>query len=510
MRRPWPYAIVAAVVLLAVAPVHAACKSSCTEELRACRAGCAGRHGGARRRCAQACGDASTCSAPGNRLRLGGIVVNECTTDAAGLTTFRQKLVSRRGNCDLETVMELPPVGPMPDPLRPVLGVGLCRLYGDFRNGNGSLLFGRFQRLAALPDASAIVFEVTSGDSSLPPATPALPEEGIFIARPDGTERRRLGDASRVPPSIAIVDPAGRVSFLGNDGYVFSVSPNSRLIAFVDVVPDERGALTRQLFVLDVRSGTRTQLTRAPMLPGGPETCCAGFADDRTVVFFDGSIGAPARVNVDGTQTPEAIPLRAPQGSRVLPQFGIAGRGAAKLLRVSLPDVPPAKTYPGSEVVSELFTLDGARVVQITNFRYPDTVGFALGRGRVHFTTSADPLRTNPSGTCQLFSARAFGGDLRQVTRFHDDGRVSVGCAGGVETRCAFSGGGSQDPRTGFLGFVSQCDPFGRNPYGDQVFSIRADGSALRQLTSFRGREILPDGSVHVELGGPIVQAVTY
>src|SRR5262245_13664472 len=122
----------------------AVCKSTCTEELRACRTGCAAQSGGARRRCVQACRDASTCSAPGNRLRLGAIVVNECKTDAAGLTTFTQKLVSRRGNCDVETVMELPTVGPMPDPLQPLLGVGLCRLYGDRRTGNGSLLFGRF------------------------------------------------------------------------------------------------------------------------------------------------------------------------------------------------------------------------------------------------------------------------------------------------------------------------------------------------------------------------------
>jgi hypothetical protein len=436
--------------------------------------------------------------------------VNECTTDAAGLTTFRQKLVARRGNCDPVTIMELPAVGPTPDPLVPVLGVGLCRQYGDFRTGNGSLLFGRFQRLAALPDASAIVFEVTSKLSSLPSATPALPEEGIFFARPDGTGRRRLGDASRVRLSTAVPDPASPrgVSYVGSDNVAFGVSPNSKLIAFVDLIADPAGELTRQLFVLDINSTERRQITRLPPTPiGSMETCCPRFADDRTVVFFDGSSGSRARVKTDGSGL-EALSTEALPGSRILPQFEVFRGATSSVLTVSLPAVMPAKTYPGGEVVNEIFTLNGSAFLQLTNFRYPDTRAFAFGRGRAFFMASANPLGTNPTENCQLFSINPRHGQLRQLTRFHDEERMNAGCGGVVAgAACTITSGGSQDRETGFIGFASQCDLFGRNPYGEQIFSIRPDGSGLRQITSFRGRELLPDGSVHVELSGPVIQA---
>ena len=43
------------------------------------------------------------------------------------------------------------------------------------------------------------------------------------------------------------------------------------------------------------------------------------------------------------------------------------------------------------------------------------------------------------------------------------------------------------DRRTGAVTFTSDCDPVGRNPSGEQVFSMRPDGSGLRQLTTARG-----------------------
>ena len=181
----------------------------------------------------------------------------------------------------------------------------------------------------------------------------------------------------------------------------------------------------------------------------------------------------------------------------------------SRLLTVTLPGVTPAKTYPGGEVVNEIFTLKGSQFLQLTNFGYPDTRALIFGRDRAFFMASANPLGTNPTENCQLFSINLLHEELRQLTRFHDEGRVNVGCNGdtGIAGAACTTAGGSQDRKTGFISFGSQCDPFGRNPYGEQIFSIRPDGSGLRQISSFRGREFLPDGSLHVELGGPTAQA---
>jgi hypothetical protein len=63
-----------------------------------------------------------------------------------------------------------------------------------------------------------------------------------------------------------------------------------------------------------------------------------------------------------------------------------------------------------------------------------------------------------------------------------------------------------QDRETRMLLFASNCDPFGTNPNGGQIFAMRPDGSRLRQLTHARGAVgnlIDPDGDFEVELPGP-------
>ena len=62
---------------------------------------------------------------------------------------------------------------------------------------------------------------------------------------------------------------------------------------------------------------------------------------------------------------------------------------------------------------------------------------------------------------------------------------------------------GGVDPATGTLLFWASCDPFGTNPYGDQLFAIRVDGTHLRQLTHARGLGTEPDGTVSTENIGP-------
>ena len=60
------------------------------------------------------------------------------------------------------------------------------------------------------------------------------------------------------------------------------------------------------------------------------------------------------------------------------------------------------------------------------------------------------------------------------------------------------------DPITGTVLFASSCDPVGGNPFGEQLFAMRPDGTGLRQLTNARGMTTDPDGTVHVELPGPV------
>jgi hypothetical protein len=154
-----------------------------------------------------------------------------------------------------------------------------------------------------------------------------------------------------------------------------------------------------------------------------------------------------------------------------------------------------------------LFLIDGKNLVQLTNLGRSDT-GFQGGfitRGRVLFTGSANPSGGNPAEICQLFSVSKHGGDLRQLTHLPSDGRPSNGCAFAFETACSISPlFMAMDPITGTVLFTSSCDPVGRNPFGDQLFAMRPDGTGLRQLTNVRGMTTDPDGTVHVQLPGPV------
>ena len=124
---------------------------------------------------------------------------------------------------------------------------------------------------------------------------------------------------------------------------------------------------------------------------------------------------------------------------------------------------------------------------------------------RAFFTASADPLGTNPTQNCQLFSVDVLGANLRQVTHFQQGGHPEGGCVPDLGTPLSpppgcVTGDLRQDPVTGAIVFVSQCDPFGANPYGAQIFAMRPDGTGLRQLTHLRGFVTEADGTDTVEL----------
>jgi hypothetical protein len=155
--------------------------------------------------------------------------------------------------------------------------------------------------------------------------------------------------------------------------------------------------------------------------------------------------------------------------------------------------------------MTEIFFFDGKALLQLTKFRRADTGDPALTPDgqRVIFAASADPFGTNPSGTCELFSISTLGTGLRQLTHFSQPEYSVNGCLQLNPPGCRVLPDGLE-PATGTLVFYSSCDPFGTNPYGDQIFAIRPDGTRLRQLTHARGLVTEADGTVSAENIGPI------
>jgi cysteine-rich repeat protein len=460
-----------------------ACHSTCTEQLKACRQTCPGA-GPARRECRAACAARSTCTAPGAPIRTLAYVVTECTRDPQGRSSLKQKLLIRHGNCDPLPAVALDEAPPQPDPS------GLCRGYGEGRFGIAAQGLGLLQRLAVLPDGSGVVFEVTSLQVPLL-ALRRPPEEGFFFVRANGKGLRRLGPASRLSPwQPPIVQPLRAPDF-------FPVSPDGRKIALQDLGPDRAGHDVPQLFLLDTRSGERRQLTHQSNPDPDGALCCAQFLNSRTILFHMPPGGPAFTVKTDGKRPEKELPvLMLPGGGSVIKSFEVSGARPHALF-VYFP-TPPAR--------GEEFLLDGKNFVQLTNFGRLDTSDGFVHRGRVLFSASANLRGENPHEICQLFSVNTRGADLHQVTHLPWDGRPSNGCfsGGGRPTSCNIRQLGTfLDPITGTALFQSSCDPLGANPFGEQLFAMRLDGTGLRQLTNARGMTTDPDGTIRVELPGP-------
>ncbi|MGE5191018.1 MAG: hypothetical protein ACM3U2_00860, partial [Deltaproteobacteria bacterium] len=104
------------------------------------------------------------------------------------------------------------------------------------------------------------------------------------------------------------------------------------------------------------------------------------------------------------------------------------------------------------------------------------------------------------------------GSELRQLTFFRESaGQATNGCASTAPPngcRIDFGPHPSQNPNSGTIFFESNCDPFGLNPNGWQVFAMQPDGSDLQQLTNARGLFLGANNTVEVEtvdrfLNGP-------
>jgi len=483
----------------APAAIAGSCQKSCGREVAACRrAECSGLAGDARRRCAEGCRARSTCTAPGAAIRTLAYVVTECRSDRAdsqGRSSFAQKLMVRRGNCDPVTIKEFRQ-DPVPDP------AGICRLFGTARVGTYSVLAGLFQRIGVLPDGTGVVFEVTDEFSIYPLLTPDASDadKGIFFVHADGSGLRRLGAATH-----ATTFTDGSINEI-----VFSVSPDQRTIAFSDFGPGADGLPALQIFTLDLASGERRQLTQLIIRVASgnlPPVGFPSFIDDRTIVFAvqddSGAGQASYSVRTDGSDLRALPSLIAISGASVVPRFDVT-RGGTHTAAVSVQGQPMDPLPPlNSDLVREIFLFDHDNALQLTSLHHYDTHLPVLARGRVFFISSADPLGTNAERICQIFSTDLLGSHLRQLTRFEDQGRPSSGCTFVLGTACTITTGIRADPASGAIVFTANCDPFGTNPYGDQGFAMRADGSGLRQLTALRGMQTFPDGSILVELLGP-------
>jgi len=434
-------------------------------------------------------------------------IVTECRI-ADDTVDVHQELRIQRGEGVPLTVAELD-VGPLDGSLRvlfpfssvPPQEVDLstaCRRLGQIRLGSHSVFFFYLQDVAVSPDGSGIVFEITDNFSPLPPGLLPADRRGIFFVRADGSGLRRIGDA-RTEPSF-VLEAAVNVR-------AFAFSPDGRSVTFIDHGPGPDGELSPQVVVVDLRDDRRRTLTRLPAGPPAtrfPSTCCASFVDGDTLSFSSTSnpVGLNPRgefllftIERDGTGLSTVDPLRT-SGDVVSPLFAIPGaQPGVAILEVSV---------PGARPVPEVFFFDEEKnVLQLTALGKPDTISALLGtdRATVFFPASADPVGLNPSGNCQIFAIPTVGGSTRQLTDFRETEVSTFGCLFSPARGCAI-GSVFQDPYNDTLVFHSSCDPLGTNPFGDQVFAMRTDGTGLRQLTDTRGMSN-ENGIEIVELPGP-------
>jgi hypothetical protein len=279
---------------------------------------------------------------------------------------------------------------------------------------------------------------------------------------------------------------------------------------------------TEQIFLLDLDEPPGQNKRQLTGLDGreSPDRCCELFLDKASGFnAFPGfyltyhAQNQVWGVRKDGTEksvSPLTVTIdpAAESGRRVAYQPE-ATPPPRQLMWV--PVLPPTGNVLQRSAV-EVFWVDGRAYGQVTNFNRLDTFAFGgfIFHDRGFFTASA-PSNRNPDEACQLFSKGLPFGGTRQLTRFAQDG-PPVGCGkrapGGLfiegdEPGCSMSKF-EGDPVTGAIVFSSSCDVVhGLNPFGEQIFAMRPDGTGMRQLTRTQGRTIDPDGTIHVELPGP-------
>jgi len=449
-----------------------------------------------------ACGDDGNGGRPPQGPQTLAYALSQCTDGEAG-ATIRQALDVRHGDAEPVVVAAF---GPLNLPTT----YGVCGVWGRTRTGGSSVQVFPIQRQGVSPDGSVVIFEVTDDFSLLAQNWLPPDQEGIYVVHPDGKGLRRLGEASRA---------RAWAPWAGVNGAFFSVSPNGHQVVFTDLDAEAPDPAVHQIWTLDVRTGERHQLTHLPRVPvpaGQLPVEYPGWLDNRTIAFawwatnLDGTESADVYTTFTVTTDPDdpqlsPIPVIALEPGTLIPNFSITTPDP--LVRaLAIPGRTPVNG-PGiyGDLVREafLFDTDPSQVLQLTDYRRSDTSGRLTADGqRVVVFASADPSGTNPAHNCEFFSMDRNAADVRQLTHIGEGQNSNCDTYDGYGRGCTVSHM-SIDPVTGWVTFESSCDPFGTNPYGFQVFTMRPDGTGLRQVTSARGMTLEPDGTVHVEMPGP-------
>ena len=450
---------------------------------------------------------------PPPRATLSGTlayVVSECRATASELTAH-QELRVQHGEQAPQTLLEFTVAAA-------VEAGALCASWGASRSGPSSVDAFPIVRLNISPDGKTIVFEVNDNFSVIAPNQLVSPDqEGMFVMGVDGSGLRRIGPPGREPSFRLAADPSSPLGLGGSTEWWIGFSPDGRTITFIDLGPSCSGVDAAQVFTLDLVTGERRQQTclepLQPASPYYPTVFPGNFLDNETIQFS--TLSAPEgsaqyTVQTDGSfvltrRMPVAVP-----GSQFIPNFIITGP-PSNAFGLAVPGLP-VNQIPYIQTVVELFMQSGDNLLQLTNFQRSDTsyyIGLlSADRQRVLFEASADPFGTNPNENCQIFSIDVLGTGLRQLTAFDEGVHALGGCVlpepRGYGCLTALF---SVDVHTDTVLWDSPCDPFGQNPNGEQFFVMRSDGTGLRQITNVRGMTTEPDGTVSVELIGPLVYA---
>ena len=489
-------------LVLYASPAPGACPRTCAGEVAACkRTECVGRTGADRRQCLARCRGRGGC---GGGVGTLAYVVSKCRVEG-GAQIGTQELRVRRNGCDPVTVARFANPAPVPDIL------GLCALVARNHVGSASPLAGVFQRVMVSRDGTGVVFEVSNRFQLAGRVDLAPEQQGFFYVRADGTGLRRLGPPTRNPPYRIFIDEFGQPAASVHNGMSFST--DDRWVAYPDVGPGPDGVETEQVFAIDLETGQRRQLTRlahtSPPPPANALVQYLTFVSPNVLQFRDavGSDYTWRLVTINGADLgtigtvsglPAGVEGRLPQPFKV-------SRPRVNIVDLSLPGTPEnVATFPQG-TIRETFRVVGKQLVQLTNFRRAETRPVAVRPRDVLVFASGDTLGTNPHQNCQVFRVSPFGAGLRQLTHF-DAGRVSeAGCQLSPLPGCGIEPI-NQEALSHDFAFYSDCDPFGTNPDGGQVFAVGWDGSRLRQLTHASGARRSADGALEVDIPGPIAR----
>jgi TolB protein len=223
-----------------------------------------------------------------------------------------------------------------------------------------------------------------------------------------------------------------------------------------------------QLFRADPLTGAVTQVTSAR----GGAALTASVSDDGQRVVFSGS-GNPTGGNHDGN-VEIFVALRDGTGIRQL-TLSTEGSSDAPVLcgngsRIVFTSVANL-TGGNADHSQEIFVVDwnGAELRQLTDGAGDSGAPHITDDGtKIVFTTSQNPLGTNPDSSTEVFAINADGTGLRQLTS--SAGNSSAPWIAGNGTNVVFQSDG---------------DLTGGNPdLGSEVFVVRWDGTGLRQLTN--------------------------